>query len=200
MTLVPILRLKPTAMAFGFSLLAAQASAHTGAGDASGFAHGFMHPVGGLDHLLAMVLVGLIAAAMGGRALAALPAAFLVMMAVGGAVGMTGLALPGLEPGIALSVIVLGGILAFAKFPPVTAAVVLTGAFAIFHGFAHGAEMPADASGAAYAAGFLAATALLHGAGLAAGLGLDRIGGRFAARVAGAAGAMTGIALLGGLV
>jgi urease accessory protein len=180
----------------GSSLMAGAAFAHTGHDGGSGFMHGFLHPVGGLDHVLAMVLVGLIAAAMGARALWALPAAFVAMMAAGGLAGMAGLPLPGLEAGIALSVIVLGAMLAIARFPTVAVAVALTGAFAVFHGFAHGAEMPANASGASYAAGFILATALLHATGILGGLALDRFGGRMMARFAGAAGAMAGIAIL----
>jgi urease accessory protein len=188
------------AIAVATVAFASVASAHTGAGAASGFTHGFMHPVGGLDHVLAMVLVGLIAAAMGARALLALPAAFMAMMAAGGFAGMSGMALPGAEFGIAASVIVLGAMLAAARFPAMLGAVALTGAFAVFHGFAHGAEMPADASGASYAAGFLIATALLHATGIALGFGLDRIGGRAVSRAAGAAGALAGVALIGGFI
>ncbi|MCU0831141.1 MAG: HupE/UreJ family protein [Rhizobiaceae bacterium] len=182
------------------ALVAPAALAHTGHADTGGFVHGFLHPVGGLDHVLAMVMVGLLAAAMGGRALVALPVVFVSMMAVGGLAGMSGMALPGLEAGIALSVVVLGSFLAFPATSAALAAVALTGAFAVFHGFAHGAEMPVDTSGAAYAAGFLIATAILHGVGIAAGVTLNRFGGRMVSRAAGAAGALAGVALLGGMI
>lgn len=145
------------------------ALAHTGAGDPSGFTHGFMHPLGGIDHMLAMVAVGLYAAMLGGRALWLVPAAFITAMAAGGTLGAAGYPLPHAEIGIGLSVVVLGLAVALRVSLPALAAMALAGAFAIFHGHAHGAEMPADMSGMTYAAGFLLATALLHGAGIALG-------------------------------
>jgi urease accessory protein len=171
--------------------------AHTGAGGTSGFTHGFMHPVGGLDHVLAMVAVGLYAALLGGRALWLVPATFVGVMAIGGAVGAAGVALPHVEAAIALSVIVLGLAIALRLGLPTLAAMALAGAFAIIHGHAHGAEMPHDASGQAYAAGFMLATALLHGAGIAAGL-LGRSGavaGR-ALQAGGGAIALAGVMIL----
>jgi urease accessory protein len=142
-----------------------------GHGDAAGFTHGFMHPLGGLDHVLAMVAVGLYAALLGGRALWLVPATFVTVMALGGAAGLAGYALPYAELGIALSVVVLGVAVALRVSLPTLAATALVGVFAVFHGHAHGAEMPQYLSGYEYAAGFLAATALLHGAGIAAGHG-----------------------------
>ena len=178
------------------------ALAHTGHGDISGFSHGFLHPLGGLDHVLAMVAVGLFAAHLGGRALWLVPLSFVVMMAAGGALGMAGVAIPYVETGIALSVVVLGAVVALGLSVPVAAAMGLAGFFAIFHGFAHGAETPAEASGLAYAAGFVAATTLLHAAGVGAGLGLARLQGAGVGlrRAAGATAALAGAGMLAGWI
>lgn len=178
----------------------APALAHTGHGDAHGFIHGFMHPVGGFDHVLAMVAVGLFAAHLGGRALWAVPAAFVALMAVGGALGMNGVTVPFVETGIGLSVLAFGLVLAMGLTLPVGAAMGLAGFFAIFHGHAHGAEMPADASGAFYAAGFVIATALLHAAGVALGLIAGRLASQRAVRIGGAAMAAAGLGLLAGWI
>lgn len=178
----------------------APALAHTGHGDTSGFVAGFVHPVGGLDHVLAMVAVGLFAAHLGGRALWAVPAAFVALMAAGGALGMNGVSVPYVETGIALSVVVFGLALASGLALPVGLAMGLVGFFAIFHGHAHGAEMPANASGATYAAGFLIATALLHGAGIALGMGAARLASQRAVRIGGAAMAAAGVGLLTGWI
>lgn len=156
------------------------------------FAGGFGHPLGGLDHLLAMVAVGLWAAQLGGRARWALPAAFLTALAAGAALGASGGVFGGLEQGIAASVLVLGLLVVTAARLPLAAGVILSAVFALFHGVAHGAEMPAAASGAAYGLGFLAATALLH----AAGLGLGALAARAPKWVRQAAGA--GLMLAGG--
>jgi urease accessory protein len=175
------------------------AAAHPGHADAGGFAHGFLHPLGGLDHVLAMVAVGLYAALLGGRALWLVPATFVTVMALGGAAGVAGYALPYVEIGIALSVVVLGVAVALRVNLPTLAAMTLAGVFAVFHGHAHGAEMPLDLSGYEYAAGFLAATALLHGVGIAVGLGmgkLSELGGRRVRQAAGGAVALAGVVLL----
>jgi urease accessory protein len=140
--------------------------AHTGIGATSGFAHGFLHPVSGLDHVLAMVAVGLFAATLGGRAVRAVPLTFMALMVVGGALGMAGITLPHVETAIALSVVVLGAAVAVHWQWPVAAAMALVGVFAIFHGHVHGAEMPESISGAEYALGFLLATGVLHLVGL----------------------------------
>ena len=178
-------------------VIATPALAHPGH-EAGGPVQGFLHPLGGLDHVLAMVAVGLVAARIGGRALLLVPASFLVMMAVGGAAGAAGWSLPHVETGIALSVVVLGAVLALGMVPPMAGAMALVGAFAVFHGFAHGAEMPGAASGLAYGFGFLAATALLHAAGLGLGLAVAHRTTRPALRVAGAALAAAGLGLLAG--
>lgn len=184
------------------TLLAATspALAHTGVGDTHGFIHGFMHPIGGLDHVLAMVAVGLFAAHLGGRALWAVPAAFVTLMAVGGALGMNGVDVPYVEIGIGVSVVVFGAILAAGIALPVGLAMGLVGFFAIFHGHAHGAEMPQDATGAAYAAGFMIATALLHAAGVGLGMGAARFASTVAVRLGGAAMAAAGVGLLAGWI
>jgi len=158
------------------------------------FSGGFAHPLSGWDHLLAMIAVGLWAAQLGGRARWLVPLAFVGMMALGAALGQAGLMFPGIEQGIAASVFVLGLLIAAAVRLPVSAGMALVGAFAIFHGLAHGAEMPASAGGLSYGAGFIAATVLLH----AAGVGLGMIAARFsstAARYAGWAIAAAGVAL-----
>lgn len=177
------------------------AFAHTGHGDAGGFAHGFLHPMGGLDHVLAMLGVGVLAFMLGGRALWLVPLSFVGMMALGFGLGASGVEVPFVELGIALSVVVIGGVAALGRPLPVGAAMALVGAFAIFHGHAHGAEMPADASGLTYALGFMTATALLHAAGIFAALGVARLvgrHGRLAARLAGGAFALGGVGLLAG--
>ncbi|MGD9614538.1 MAG: HupE/UreJ family protein [Alphaproteobacteria bacterium] len=179
------------------------AHAHTGAGEAAGFAHGLAHPLGGLDHVLVMIAVGLFAAHLGGRALWLVPLSFLAMMAVGGVLGMVGIGVPFVEIGIGLSVVVLGLAVAFGMHVPTAAAMALVGLFALFHGHAHGAEMPDAVSGLAYAAGFVLATALLHAFGIGLGLALGKTGaaiGRGALRTAGSAMALAGVAILAGLL
>lgn len=187
------------ALVAAMGLAATPALAHPGHEAASGLAQGFLHPLSGLDHLLAMVAVGLIAARIGGRALVLVPLSFLGTMAVGGALGAAGIGLPFVEIGIALSVVVLGASLALRPALPVAAAMVLVGAFAVFHGHAHGAEMPETGSGLAYGLGFLGATALLHAVGLGLGLSAGRLARSLAAlRVAGAGLAVAGLGLLAG--
>lgn len=136
----------------------------------TGQAAGFAHPFTGIDHIAAMVAVGLLAARLGGRAVWAVPLAFVTMMVMGGVAGLSGLALPMVETGIVFSVVVLGlaALLRFAMPMPVAA--LLAGFFAIFHGLAHGAEIPADAQAMTYFSGFITATLALHGLGLGLGL------------------------------
>jgi urease accessory protein len=179
------------------------ALAHPGHDGAPDLFHGFMHPLGGLDHILAMVAVGLMAAHLGGRALWLVPASFVAAMAVAGIGGMMGIGLPHMETGIALSVLVLGAAIAARLTMPVAAAMGLVAFFAIFHGYAHGIEMPETASGLAYGAGFLAATALLHGIGIATGLMIGRADARFGRRImriGGTAAAVVGALLLTGTI
>jgi len=183
---------------------AGSAEAHVGVGSTSGFMHGFMHPLSGLDHMLAMTAVGLFAARLGGKALWLVPAAFVAMMAVGGAMGISGLGLPGVEFGIAASVIVLGAAVALDFSLPTAAAMGLVGFFALFHGHAHGAEMPVDASGFTYGIGFMLATALLHAFGIGLGLGIGRFatrsGSTLVLRAAGTAMVAAGVGLMAGLI
>ena len=179
------------------TLIPTAAFAHPGIGDAHGFVAGFAHPLGGLDHILAMVTVGIFAWQLGGRALWLVPATFTLAMAAGGTLGMAGVPVPFVELGIAASVIVLGAVVAFARRAPVAIAVALVGVFAIFHGHAHGTEMPLDATGGAYAAGFMLATALLHVAGIALGFAIGRIAhGRAAYQLGGSLVALAGVAIL----
>lgn len=158
-----------SALALAAAFVPAVAQAHVGAGATHGFAHGLAHPVGGLDHVLAMTLVGVLAFQMGGRAIWMVPAAFVGVMMLGGALGAAGVDLPFVETGIALSVVVLGAMVAFRAKASAAAAATIVGLFAVFHGHAHGAEMPATGSGLSYGAGFVLATIGLHGAGVALG-------------------------------
>jgi urease accessory protein len=194
-------RLAPLTLAL--ATLPTAAFAHTGVGDTSGFAHGFMHPIGGLDHVLAMVAVGLLAARLGGKALWLVPLSFVTMMIVGGIAGVSGMALPFVEQGIAGSILVLGFVIALGRQIPTPVAMALAGFFAIFHGHAHGTEMPVDAAGLAYGAGFALATALLHGVGLAIGIGADRLVGAWSAsasRIAGGMVAAAGAGIMAGVI
>jgi urease accessory protein len=187
-TLAAVLMLAPTT-----------AFAHTGAGYAHGFADGFAHPLGGLDHILAMVTVGILAWQLGGRAIWLVPASFVSLMAIGGIFGIAGEPLLWVELGIAASVIVLGAMVALGVKAPLAMAMGIVGLFAIFHGYAHGTEMPLDASGGVYAAGFMLATALLHVAGIALGFLIGRIGdsyGRLAYQLGGGLVALAGVGIL----
>jgi urease accessory protein len=191
-------------LAASLVLVPGLAFAHPGLpGHTHDLASGLAHPFGGLDHVLAMVSVGLLAAQLGGRALWLVPASFVTMMAAAGLAGMSGVALPLTETGIALSIVVLGGAVALRLALPVAAAMVLVGFFAIFHGYAHGLETPQTASGLLYGLGFVIATALLHGLGIGIGLALGRLDGavgRNLVRVAGSVAAVIGVAMLAGTV
>jgi urease accessory protein len=182
-------------VAIGTVLGASPALAHTGLEHAHSFASGFAHPWTGLDHVLAMVAVGLWAGLVGGRALWAWPAAFVGVMLAGGALGMSGRAVPMVEPGILASIIVLGLLVLAAARLPVAPGALLVGAFAVLHGHAHGAELPAEAASVTYAVGFALATAILHGLGLGVAWLCRGERGRLLVRGAGAAVAATGIAL-----
>ncbi|RVD57909.1 HupE/UreJ family protein [Mesorhizobium sp. M2D.F.Ca.ET.185.01.1.1] len=175
------------------------AYAHVGVGTTSSFAAGFAHPLSGLDHMAVMLAVGLWAAMKGGRAVWAWPLAFLGVMLVGGGLGMLHMPLPFVEPGILASVVALGLLVALAIDLPVSAGVAIIGLLALFHGHAHGTEVPENAGGLDYMAGFAAATVLLHAIGIAAGLGLG-LRYRSLARAAGAACAAVGIGLAFGVL
>jgi urease accessory protein len=176
------------------------AQAHVGVDHAHGFVTGSMHPVMGLDHVLAMLAVGLFAVVLGGRALWAVPLSFVAAMMVGGALGASGVALPFVEVMIAASVIVLGAAVALQWKAPVGVAAALVAVFAVFHGHVHGAEMPVEASGVLFAAGFVLATAMLHGCGMVLAFAGNRVTSLRAVQVAGAACVAAGLGLLGGLV
>lgn len=177
---------------------ASSASAHTAEGDAGGFITGFLHPVFGLDHVVAMVAVGLWGAFLGMPAIWLLPIIFPLVMAVGGAMGVAGVPLPGVETWIAASAIVLGLCVAFALRPPQWIAALIVGAFAIFHGHAHGTELPQATDPLAYALGFVVATGLLHLCGIGLGLLSRWRTGGYAVRAGGAAIAAVGLAHLTG--
>jgi urease accessory protein len=167
-------------------LAAASALAHTEIGRAAGFLAGVHHPVSGLDHVLAMVSVGLWGAQLGPPAVWLLPVTFPMVMAFGGMLGLMGVPLPGVEAGIALSAILLGLAVLSEWRPPLGAAAVVVGAFAVFHGHAHGTELPAGASGLVYSIGFVMATGTLHAIGIGIGA-IHRWGwGRVTLRAAGA--------------
>jgi urease accessory protein len=179
-------------------LVPTAAFAHPAVGG-HGFVQGLAHPLGGLDHILAMVAVGVFAWQLGGRALWAVPATFVLIMALGGAIGMAGIPVPGVEIGIAASLIVLGAVVAFRVKASVALAMALVALFAVFHGHAHGTEVPLAVSSAVYAAGFMLATAFLHLAGIALGFMIGRIGeayGRLVYRFAGGLVALAGVAIL----
>ncbi len=190
-----------------FAFVPGAAFAHPGHDVTTGFAHGVLHPLTGVDHILAMVTVGLFAAHLAGRfgqrALWLVPLSFVSMMVAGAGMAIQGIELPFVETGIALSVVALGAIVALQTNVPLAAAMALTGFFAVFHGHAHGTEMPVDLSGFEYGAGFVAATAALHASGIMLGLGLSRWAApamRRVLQVGGAAIALAGLALLSGVI
>lgn len=183
------------------AVAASPAFAHTGVAffGGSGLIAGFFHPLFGLDHLLAMLGVGVWGAQLGGRAVWAVPAAFVSMMIVGAVPALIGVPLPMVEFGIGGSVLVMGGLIAFGARVPLAAAMGLVGLFALFHGHAHGTELPGFAHPAAYGAGFVLATALLHAAGLGIACLLRRQTNRLPFRIGGAAmAAIGGSFLIGG--
>ena len=190
---------EPTALVATVLLLfATPAFAHTGEG-AGGFLAGLAHPVLGPDHVIAMVAVGMWGAVLRPPALWLLPIIFPLVMAFGGVLGIAGVPLPAVETGIAASAIVLGAMVALRARPPLWVAAVLLGAFAIFHGYAHGKELPDDANALTFSAGFVIATGALHLAGIAFGLLARWPAGQFAVRGAGGAIALAGLAYLSGL-
>jgi urease accessory protein len=180
-------------------LIASAASAHTGEGINSGFASGFWHPILGWDHVVAMVAVGLWGAFLGQPAIWLLPVVFPLVMAFGGALGIIGVPLPAVETGIALSGVVLGLLIAFAVRAPIWVAAVIVGAFAIFHGHAHGTELPQQFNAYGYAIGFVIGTGLLHMAGIAFGFLTRSSVGTAAVRGAGGLIALVGAAFLFGV-
>jgi urease accessory protein len=190
--LITLLSLAAVATA-GFSTAA---FAHIGDHSHMSFTEGLLHPFSGLDHVLAMVAVGLWALQLGGRALWLLPLTFPVVMASGAVLGVGGASMAWIELGIAASVVVLGAMVAFRARPSLVVSVPLIGLFALLHGYSHGVELPASASALTYGAGFIAATLVLHLIGIGLGLSFNRLPIRFAARTAGGAIAVLGVALL----
>ena len=177
-------------------LLALPAWAHEQAGQAAGFVTGLLHPVSGLDHVLAMLAVGLWGAQLGAPAIWLLPVTFPLMMACGGFLGLLGVPLPGVEIGIAASAILLGTMVATQSRPPLWLAAAVVAFFAVFHGHAHGTELPPGQSGLLYSVGFVAATGCLHATGIAIGLINRWHWGRITLRVVGAAVAAAGVFFL----
>ena len=186
-------------LALAALLVAGNAAAHPGHSGVDGWAAGFEHPLSGADHLIAMVVIRIWAAQLGGRALWALPLSFLSMMTLGAALaiacGANLFAASAIESAIATSLLVLGLVVARAARMPVANAMALTASFALFHGLAHGVELPTLADPFRYGLGFVAATAMLHAGGVAIGLVMQR-NAPVLARVSGAATAAAGVALL----
>lgn len=170
--------------------------AHASGGGATGFLEGLGHPVSGLDHVLAMLAVGLWGAQLGAPAVWLLPVAFPMVMALGGALGLVGVALPGVEVGIAVSALVLGLAVTVEARPRPPVAAALVGFFAVFHGHAHGTELPPGADGVLYSLGFVVSTGALHAGGILLGLAHGIPAGRVALRVAGAVVAAAGAVFL----
>jgi len=191
----------PAGLGLLLLLAASPALAHTGtARVGAGFAAGFLHPLSGLDHVLAMLAVGMWGAQLGSPAIWVLPVAFPLVMSLGGVAGILGLVLPAVEPGIVFSVIALGGAIAVARRPPLWVAALLVSFFAVFHGYAHGAELPRQAGAAAYSAGFVLATGMLHLTGIGIGFVTKLPHGMRLLRAGGTAIALAGIYLAWGLM
>lgn len=192
------IKITPLLIAILMLMVPGTASAHAVHGLGGGVLTGFLHPITGLDHVAAMVAVGLWGAFLGRPAIFVLPIAFPLMMVVGGILGITGVPVPAVEIGIALSAIVLGLMVAFAARPPLWVAAVIVGIFAIFHGHAHGTELPESANAVAFSVGFVVATGLLHLCGIAFGLLVGSSQGRVAIRAGGALIAVAGTGFLFG--
>lgn len=177
-------------------VVAAPVFGHVQTGQAEGFLTGLRHPVSGLDHMLAMISVGLWGAQLGPPALWLLPVTFPLVMAIGGFLGLVGTPVPGVETGVALSALLLGVAVALEARPNLKVAVVLVGAFGICHGHAHGTELPAGQSGLTYSIGFVLSTGCLHLTGIIIGLVHKWRAGRMALRVVGAGIAAGGLVFL----
>jgi urease accessory protein len=172
------------------------AYAHVEIGQAAGFFMGLSHPWSGLDHVLAMIAVGLWGAQLGSPALWILPIAFPMMMSLGAMMGLMGIPVPGVEIGIAFSAIVLGTMILATVRPKLGVAITMVGVFAIFHGHAHGTELPPGQSGLLYSMGFVMATGCLHGLGIILGLINGLPAGKLAVRGAGSFIAVMGVIFL----
>jgi urease accessory protein len=178
------------------SMWPGSAMAHISGTERGGFAAGLLHPITGADHVLAMLAVGVWGAQLGAPAIWLLPVTFPVVMAFGGMLGLVGLKLPGIEIGIALSAIVLGFMVLREARPKLAVAAVIVGFFAVFHGFAHGAELPPGGNAILYSAGFVIATGCIHATGIAIGLAHRWPAGRVGLRVAGGAVTLAGALFL----
>jgi urease accessory protein len=187
------------AIVVAFTLFSDIALAHQG-GVIGGFTSGFTHPILGWDHVIAMVAVGLWGAFLGMPAIWVLPVVFPLVMAFGGALGVMGIPVPSVETGIAVSAIVLGLMVAFAVRPPIWIAAIIVAAFAIFHGHAHGTELPGAANPITYSLGFVVATGLLHLCGIAFGLLVRWPVGKYAVQTGGGVIALLGVGFLTGVV
>jgi urease accessory protein len=183
-------------LALALTLMAAPAEAHIRQGEASGFLSGLAHPVSGLDHIIAMVAVGLWGAQLGAPAIWLLPVTFPMVMAFGGFLGLIGIPLPGVEIGIALSGVLLGAVVLLEFKAPLYIAAALVGLFGLYHGHAHGAELPPGEDGLLYSLGFVLATGALHAAGIAIGTIHRWTWGRTVLRLAGAGISLGGVAFL----
>ena len=192
-TLKSKLSLPVTLLALGCVLLASPAYAHMGTGLPGGFLSGFKHPFSGFDHLLAMVAVGLWGAFLGRPLIVALPVIFPTVMALGAILGMAHVPFPPVEIGIAVSVIVLGTVIAAAAKAPIWLASLIIAVFGLFHGYAHGKELPSAADPVGFSVGFVLATGLLHVAGIGLGAMNARPWGVVLNRSLGAAIATTGL-------
>jgi urease accessory protein len=182
-------------------LLPTSALGHAGGGTAgAGFLTGFLHPLGGLDHVLAMLAVGMWGAQLGNPAIWVLPVAFPLVMALGGVAGILGVPLIGMELGVTVSVIVLGSMIALDRRPPLWVAFLLVSFFAVFHGYAHGAELPGKTGAVAYSAGFVTATGLIHLTGIGIGFVVKLPHGVKLLRAGGSAIAAAGVFLAGQLL
>lgn len=194
------MKTRPSLATVALLLAATPLWAHEQSGQAAGFLTGLAHPVSGLDHVLAMVAVGLWGAQLGSPAVWVLPVVFPMVMAFGGFLGLLGVPLPGTEVGIALSAILLGVMVAMEAKPPLWAAAVLVGFFGIFHGYAHGTELPEGENALLYSVGFVIATGCLHAVGIGMGVAHRWNAGRLALRAAGALVALAGLYFLWGAV
>jgi len=187
---------RESALTLLLTLAAVPVLAHEQTGQAAGFLTGLRHPVSGLDHVLAMIAVGLWGAQLGAPAIWVLPVVFPMVMAFGGFLGLLGVPLPGTEVGIALSAVLLGLMVALEAKPPLQVAASIVGVFGIFHGYAHGTELPPGENALLYSVGFVIATGCLHGVGIGIGVAHRWSPGRIALRVAGTVVALAGVAFL----
>jgi urease accessory protein len=187
------------ALALSTAVLAYPSFAHTGVGYGGGFLSGFTHPILGWDHVAAMVAVGLWGAFLGSPAIWILPVVFPLVMALGAVIGILGIPVPAIETGIAMSAVVLGLMIVFTVKPPIWVSALIVGAFAVFHGYAHGTELPDTANAFAFAVGFVLATGVLHLIGIAFGLMARWPSGRMAVRGAGGLISLAGVAFLTGI-